>query len=231
MRRFRKDKKEPMCWWFIRVMALVVLALKIGEAWPTSRASGALPSSFCAPSLYSPEMQENDLWNQHTGHRTQIQKPSAATSNSTDPGKLATETFERLKGLEGKWHGRSTKGWQETVTYKVIARGSVVYESSFDAKPNAAMATMFYLDGSRLLLTHYCVSQTQPRLQATSFEDGGRKVTFTFLDATNLPSRDKGHMDKVIINFIDDDHFTSKWTWYQNAKETWLEEINYERIK
>lgn len=231
MRRFRKDKREPTRCWLIRVMALLLLASGIGETWPSFRASGALLSSFYAPSLYSSGTLWTDSRNQHNGHTAELQKQSAATFNSTDPGKLPIKTFERLRKLEGKWLGRSTKGWQETVTYKVIARGSVVYESSFDAKPNAAMATMFYLDGSRLLLTHYCVSQTQPRLQATSFEDGGRKVTFTFLDATNLPSRDKGHMDKVIINFIDDDHFASKWTWYQNAKETWLEEIKYERIK
>jgi len=212
-------------------MALLVVALGIGETWPTFRTSGALPSSFYTPSFYPSGTLWTDLRNQHNGHSAEIQKQSAATSNPTDSGKLPIETFERLRKLEGKWLGRSTKGWQETVTYKVIARGSVVYESSFDAKPNNAMATMFYLDGSRLLLTHYCVSKTQPRLQATSFEDGGRKVTFTFLDATNLPSRDKGHMDKVVISFIDDEHFTSKWTWYQNAKETWLEEIKYVRIK
>jgi hypothetical protein len=68
-------------------------------------------------------------------------------------------------------------------------------------------------------------------LQATSFDDGGGKVTFTFLDATSLPSRDKGHMDKVIINFVDNTHFTSQWTWYQDGKEQWLEEIKYERVK
>lgn len=127
--------------------------------------------------------------------------------------------------------GRSTKGWQEVINFKTIAQGSVVHESSFDAHPNETMATMYYLDGTRLLLTHYCVSKTQPRLQASSFEDGGRKVTFTFLDATSLPSRDKGHMDKVIISFVDDTHFTSQWTWYQDGKERWLEEIKYERVK
>jgi len=158
------------------------------------------------------------------------QSPKAGTDAAIST-ELARKTFEQLKKLDGKWIGRSTKGWQEQITFKVIAKGSVVHESSFDAHPNETMATMYYLDGDRLLLTHFCVSQTQPRLQATSFEDGGRKVTFTYLDATNLASRDKGHMDKVVFNFIDDDHFTSKWTWYQAGKEQWLEEIKYERAK
>jgi hypothetical protein len=163
--------------------------------------------------------------------QTTKKEAPANTSNSLNFDKLSTETFERLKKLDGKWLGRSTKGWQETISYKTIAKSSVVYESSFDNRPDDAMATMYYLDGFRLLLTHYCVSKTQPRLQATSFQENGRKVTFTFLDATGLGSRDAGHMDKVVFNFIDADHFTSQWTWYQNGKEKWLEEITYERIK
>jgi len=144
---------------------------------------------------------------------------------------LAQAAFERLKKLEGKWLGRSTKGWAEPITFKTIAQGSVVHESSFESQPNEAMATMYYLDGKRLLLTHYCVSKTQPRLQATAFDEGGRKVTFTFLDGTNLPSRDKGHMDKAVYNFLDDDHFMVRWTWFQDGKEQWLEEIKYERAR
>jgi len=165
------------------------------------------------------------------------QKPAeqASASNASAPAartaESAKETFERLKKFEGKWIGRSTKGWEEAITFKTIAQGSVVHESSFDAHPNETMATMYSLDGDRLLLTHYCVSKTQPRLQATAFEDGGRKVTFTFLDGGNLPSRDKGHMDKVVMNFVDENHFTSQWTWYQQGKEQWLEVIKYERAK
>lgn len=159
------------------------------------------------------------------------QGPKAASGNPPDTAKLAKDTFERFKRLDGKWTGRSTKGWQESITFKTIAQGSVVHESSFDAHPNETMATMYYLDGERLLLTHYCVSKTQPRLLATAFENGGRKITFTFLDGGNLPSRDKGHMDKVVFNFADDDHFSSQWTWYQSGQEKWLEEIQYERTK
>lgn len=106
----------------------------------------------------------------------QSQKQAAAIKDSGSP---ANDTFARLKKLEGKWTGRSTKGWTEAITFKTIAQGSVVHESSFDAHPNETMATMYYLDGDRLLLTHYCVSKTQPRLQATVFEEHGRKVTFT----------------------------------------------------
>ena len=91
------------------------------------------------------------------------------------------------------------------------------------------MLTTFVLDSDRLLLTHYCVAKNQPRLVATAFEESGKKITFTFLDATGLPSRNTGHMDKAVFRFLDEDHFTTQWTWYQNGKESWMEEIRMER--
>ena len=140
------------------------------------------------------------------------------------------EAFDQFKKLEGKWRGRSTNGWEEVINYKTIAKGSVVVANSFDAHPNESMMTMFYLDGDRLMLTHFCVAGNQPRLVATSFEDGGKAIIFTFLDGTNLPSRDQGHMDKLVFRFIDEKRAVSRWTWCQDGKETWMEEIALERI-
>jgi len=139
------------------------------------------------------------------------------------------KAYERFKALAGAWHGKSTKGWSEQIQYNVIAAGSAVEERSFDAHPGEAMLTIVHMDGDRLMLTHYCAARNQPRLLATSISPDGNSVEFTFLDATNLPSRDKGHMDKAVFHFIDDRHFTTRWTWYQDGKEQWLEEIQMER--
>lgn len=153
--------------------------------------------------------------------------PSADDEKKT----LAKNVFERFKKFEGVWIGRSTKGWEDETTVKVIAAGSVVQMTSFGAHPNETMLTLFSMDVDRLRLTHYCVAKNQPRLEATSFEDDGRTVTFTFVDGGNLATRDNGHMDKVVYRFKDDDGFTSQWTWYQNGKEDWMEEIVMERKK
>ncbi len=142
----------------------------------------------------------------------------------------AVAAYERFKNLAGEWVGKSTKGWTNRQTVSVIARDSTVMNISHGSHPGETMATMIYMDGERLILTHYCVARNQPRLQATSVEDEGRRLTFSFRDGTNLPSRDKGHMDKVIFQFKDDDHYTSQWTWYQDGQESWMEEIVYERV-
>jgi hypothetical protein len=153
--------------------------------------------------------------------------PGVDAAGNTTPSTpdLARAAFARFQALEGRWEGRSTKGWTESLRYQSIAAGSTVLETSLDAHPGEAMATAFYLDGDRLLLTHYCVAKNQPRLEATAYADGGRTVVFTFKDGANIPTRDRGHMDTAVFTFESENRVVSRWTWYQDGKERWLEEI------
>ncbi len=154
---------------------------------------------------------------------------SGAVAQPAPTAASARAAFERLKRMEGVWAGRSTRGWSEEMRVRVIAGGSAILQTSFDAHPGEAMATLFHLDGDRLMLTHYCIAKNQPRLVATAFDDDGKTVTFSFLDATNLPSRNRGHMDSVVYRFLDDDQYTSQWSWYQDGEERWLETITATR--
>ena len=158
-------------------------------------------------------------------------KDGAPPAAKGEAAKVAQAAWERLKSLEGKWIGVSTKGWTDTLTYRVVAAGSVLAEESFGAHPDETMYSMFHLDGDRLLMTHYCVARNQPRLQATSFADGTRMMEFTFLDITGVPSRDQGHMDKCVLTFVDEDHLKVQWTWYQDGKATPMEDIVQTRMK
>jgi hypothetical protein len=146
--------------------------------------------------------------------------------------------FERIKKLDGAWRSRSTKGWEENQQFHVIAKGTAVTSESVPGAnstgtataPLAPMLTVYHMDGDRLLLTHYCEAGNQPRMVATSVEDDGRTVHFSFLDATNLPSNSAGHMHSVVMTFSDDNHFSERWSWYQNGKEQWMETVQNERV-
>ena len=153
-------------------------------------------------------------------------KPESAVSRED-----AKQVFERFKSQAGRWEGRSTAGWEGALVVSVIARGSAVLSaSSFKDEPQEGMATLIHMDGERLMLTHYCEAGNQPRLVLSSVEDAGQTVTFTFLDGTNLASRDRGHMDSVVFRFVDEDNYTSRWSWYSKGRETWFEEIRYSRV-
>jgi hypothetical protein len=75
------------------------------------------------------------------------------------------------------------------------------------------------------------VAKNQPRLRATRIADDLGEIEFTFLDGTNLPSRDKGHMDRCVIKLDSADAYRSRWTWYQDGKESWMEDIEHRRAK
>jgi hypothetical protein len=188
----------------------------------TSHRLGALRAGLMAGALaFLPAAAAGPAW--------KTSSEPAAVPSAGDGGSRAA--FDRLRALEGRWRGRSSKGWQDQVGIRLIAKGSTLVETSeFDAHPGETMITTIAPDGDRLLLTHYCVAGNQPRLAAAGLQEDGRSILFTFVDGGNLRSRDDGHMDKALYRFLDADHFSAQWTWFENGAERWMEEIHFERI-
>ena len=152
---------------------------------------------------------------------------ATATAQGVPPER-ARAAYERLKELAGNWSDASTKGWSGVHTITVIAGGSSILSTSKiepHAGSNESMVTMFHMDGDRLMLTPYCVARNQPRLVATAISDDGRVIEFSFLDGTNMRSRDVGHMDRAVITLESADRYRSRWSFYQNGKEQWMEDI------
>jgi hypothetical protein len=126
------------------------------------------------------------------------------------------KALDRFKSMAGTWSGKGAHGETSEVTYQQIAGGTAVMA---DIKMgDEAMTSLFYVDGGRLLMTHFCPSNNQPRMQAVVAPDG-KTVTFDFLDATNLPSPQTGHMHKVVHVFRDADHYSEDWTWKHEGKD------------
>ena len=129
----------------------------------------------------------------------------------------AQKAFATVKTLPGTWEGKGHDGNTFQVIFKVTGGGSAI-ESEI-LVPHADMISMFHMDGpNRLLLTHYCAVGNQPRMEASLSPDG-RVVTFTYLDATNLSSPESGHMQKMVLTLIDDNHHTEEWTFVDHGKE------------
>jgi hypothetical protein len=126
----------------------------------------------------------------------------------------AGASLDTLKGLAGQWQVKDPSGKQQIITWKVISGGSAVMETMQEE----SMVTMYHVDKSRLMLTHYCAAQNQPRMQA-QVSDDGKTFTFDFLDATNLASPADGHMHKMVLTIQDKDHFTEQWFFSQGGKD------------
>jgi hypothetical protein len=116
--------------------------------------------------------------------------------------------FDRMKSLVGEWRGKDSDGKVVDVSYSLTAGNTAVMET-LKMSDGASMVTLYHSDGKRLMMTHYCLLGNQPRMQGAADD---RSLTFSFVDATNLPSRDAPHMYKLVMRFPDKDHLTHEWT-------------------
>ena len=134
----------------------------------------------------------------------------------------AQQAFEKLKTLVGEWEGTNSAGYPVTASYHLASNGSVLVETLREQEGQATltMLTTYYVDNGRLLMTHYCGAANQPRMQAAGLSLDGPRIRFTFVDVTNMPDVNTGHMRGLQVNFVDAAHYTQQWTWRENGKDT-----------
>jgi hypothetical protein len=152
-----------------------------------------------------------------------------ATTPPAASGADAAAAFARLKTLAGEWEANTDMG-KTHLTYEVIANGNAVVERESGEK-EPEMITVYYLDGNRLLLTHYCAAGNQPRMEARTFDAQAGELRFQFLDATNLGNANAGHMHNVNLRFVDNNHLSAEWQFFENGQQKFTERAQYARIR
>jgi hypothetical protein len=155
----------------------------------------------------------------------------------------AQQSFTTLKALAGPWEGRVTttpamEGMGDMknveITLRVTSRGNaLVHEmkaagTADDPTRYDHPVTMLYLDGDRLLLTHYCDAGNRPRMVAQTSPDG-KKVEFTFLDLSG--GTQYGHMDHAVFTIVDANHHTEDWTYMMPGDKPVRAHMDLQRIK
>ena len=115
--------------------------------------------------------------------------------------------LERLKKLAGTWvmadkDGKATD--QVVSVIKVTAAGSAVHETLFPGQPHE-MISIYYRDGSDLMMTHYCSLGNQPRMKADPHSPANQ-IRWMFAGGSNLDPAKDMHMHEGTLTFIDDDH-------------------------
>ena len=148
----------------------------------------------------------------------------AAANSNVDP----RTAFSRLKTLVGDWDVNSSHGKAHS-KFELIAGGSVLLEH-FTEPGGQEMLTAYHLDGSRLVLTHYCLAGNQPQMVAETFDAESGELDFAFAGGSNI-SPGAGHMHDAVFHLTANDHFDAKWDFVEAGKVKFSEEIHYTRIK
>jgi hypothetical protein len=143
----------------------------------------------------------------------------------------ANASFDKMKSLEGSWSGAMIEGGKDypaTARFKLVSDGSALMGWLGEGTPEE-MVTVFHMDGSDLMATHYCGAHNQPRFTAVP---GGNpnEIVFHFKDATNMGPHD-GHMQGVTFIFDGPDHHIEDWSYMDKKGTVSTAHFDFKRAK
>jgi len=134
------------------------------------------------------------------------QMPPKTASAQSD----AKKAFEKMKILAGSWQG-TVMGIPINFTIRAASSGTAILHegNTSEAGPPKHEITMFYVEGDRLLATHYCDAGNRSRWEGKMLPDG-KAIEFSFLDVAG-PTRG-GYLKDMAITMVDADHHIVAFT-------------------
>jgi hypothetical protein len=177
---------------------------------------------------------------QHEGHDAHAAAAApAATAGTAAPAATpapetdAHKSFVRLKTLAGTWEGPVTTTPKMAmvkmdptldkmdgtlkVSLQVTSSGKTITHEMSGSGPHVNPVSVVYLDGDRLLLTHYCAMGNRPRMSGKMQPDA-TTVKFDFVDVDG--GTENGMMHDAAFTFIDADHHNEDWEFFMPGEKT-----------
>jgi hypothetical protein len=139
--------------------------------------------------------------------------------------------FDRLKTLVGTWQGKTDMGQGPvdiTLQYRLLAGGSVLEERVFAGTPNE-MVTMYFEQGGKLALTHYCIMGNRPGMLLKSSD--GNSISFDFDKTCGIDTQKESHMHALTITFDDANTITTECKAMIDGKEAEAHPTTLKRVK
>lgn len=136
-------------------------------------------------------------------------KPSGAAGAQSD----AKKAFEKLKILSGSWQG-TVMGISINFTIRAASSGTtILHEATTEGggPPNHEI-TMFYVEGDRLLATHYCDAGNRSRMEGKITRDG-KGVEFSLLEL--IGGTKGGFLKRIMFTMTDADRHVVELTFVQ----------------
>src|SRR5262249_18003832 len=120
---------------------------------------------------------------------------SASVTHAKSPE--ADAAFARIVALQGDWANADAPdgaGGPVAANYRVTSGGSAVIETLFPGQPQE-MVTVYYEDGGKVALTHYCMLANQPHMRAAGLQ--GNVLAFEYTGGDGIDVAHDMHMHSV----------------------------------
>ena len=115
-----------------------------------------------------------------------------------------------------------------SIQYRLIAAGSVVEERCFIGTPNE-MVSMYYDDGGKLAMTHYCMMGNRPAMLLKSSDE--KTLTFDFDKTCGINPKKESHMHALTLRFDDADTVTTSCEALIDGKKGPKVPVTLKRVK
>ena len=154
-----------------------------------------------------------------------------ADESAKPQSKKGSAEFERMKSLVGTWKGKTDMGQGPidiTMTYRLLAGGSVLEEKVFEGTPHE-MVTMYYDQAGKLAMTHYCMFGNRPGMLLKSSDD--KTIKLDFDKTCGVDPLKESHMHALTISFDDANTITTSCKGIIDGKEMPDHPTTLKRVK
>jgi hypothetical protein len=135
----------------------------------------------------------------------QVNPPKPTTAQS-----IGKQAFEKLRALAGSWQGEIMR-IPISFTIRATSSGTTILHEAHTegGNPPNHEITVLYMEGERLLATHYCDAGNQSHLEGKISPDG-KTIKFSFLDVVG--SKQGGYLKDMALTTVDADHHVCEIT-------------------
>jgi hypothetical protein len=139
---------------------------------------------------------------------------AGAESQPLDP-------FEQMKSLAGEWQADLPGYGRILDSIRLVSKGTAVEETL--GTPDDNEVSLYTRAGKRLLLAHFCALTPEghvARLETGALQGSPGEIVLTLVSLSNLHDTAAPHMRRVLISFVDRDHFREQWTKTEKGVDT-----------
>ena len=144
----------------------------------------------------------------------------------------AQKAFDLMKTLAGNWQGPVTTdnpAWSTdkpmSLSVRIASHGNALVRELNTGTPEV---TVFYVDGDRLTLIHYCDYGNRPHMVAQP-SSNGKAVEFDLVDFSG--SNEIGHVSHALFTIVDADHHLEDWTFMLPGDKPVHAHIDFKRVQ
>lgn len=149
----------------------------------------------------------------------------ASAESHEMPHVKTSPQLDKMKELVGTWKGAATdmEGGTVEVQYRLSSGGTAVVETIAPGSPHE-MTTVYYDEGGKLAMTHYCMLGNHPVMKLT--KDSAKELKFA---ADSAELKNEQHMHTLDIEFEGPNAISHRWAMFDHGKEAHVTTFDLKR--